>query len=1205
MSPALALDGQHTLSLRPYQLDVIAKSEAAEARGCRRQLWVLPTGTGKAQPVDEPVLTPDGWRPIGELQVGDRVIGADGLPAMVKGVFPQGVRPVFRVTFDDGAWTRCDPEHLWTVATDTDLSTDVPWRTMTTAQLVFRGLTSPEGRRRWRVPVMAAAAGDDLALPVPAYTLGVLLGDGCLRRRESVTFTTADLSIAANVAVELPELRIVRVKDDRVPTFRISSGIGCTPNPVTAGLRLLGLMGKGSLEKEIPEPYLRATLRDRLRLLQGIMDTDGTQGRTGTTFTTISPRLAEGVAELVRSLGGVVRTSSRIPTYSHLGERRQGQLAYTLRFRLPAGVEPFSIARKRVRWQANPTRLAPTRKIRVIEPDGEAEQVCIMVDAPDSLYVTRSHIVTHNTVCFVALAAKRGDRTLIIAHRDELIGQAAAKARQWWPDADIGTVKAERNEVWAQDIVVASVQSLSPARLARLGHFGLVIVDECFPAGTMVGERRIEDVKVGDLVPSYDETTGEVVDRPVLKVMTRPSPGLLRVTFEDGTDLVCTSGHPLMTSEGWEIAGGLTHGASVLSFAHHADTSGDDLRGVQRTDDLDGQLQDQQVEVDGAGVLLRPVPEGKRISAEFDQDGSDQPQARLGTNAGTEPDAPTGVGGEDASDLAADRAPTISAGRQREGALATADRPRQRADVAYRVDREDGEAPATGGADALQTGHRSPDLQGGDRGGRAIAWLAGPPRSRPSQGRVPQWKRVARVEVLEPGSDGRYDGDCPDGLVYNLHVAGTNTYLVGDGVVAHNCHHASSASYTRVLTGLRAGTAGGPLLVGVTATPDRADGKGLDSHFSEIVVSYDILWAIRAGYLVDIRCKEVKLENLRLENVTVSRGDYAEGQLGRAMTDANAPWHIVKAWKQLAAGRLTASFHPTILAAQEQAQEFNAQGVPAACVSGVDIEERRRILRALEAGRLKVVTNAAVLTEGWDFPALSCIIQARPTKSRGLYVQIVGRSLRPFPGKDDALVLDVTDSSERMDLCSVPTLFGVEKRKVVRQERTVTEALDEQAQEKIREAARQPQAPRTTGDVVTRDVDLFKAHGVKPGRVAWAKTRLGGFAASAGKISVVMEQTSKDCWRVVTVDQAGKRNVLMANVPLTLAQGIADDYVRNNAPEKLTNRFASWRKKPPTDKQLVLAQKLGIGVRPEWSSGEVARAIDARFAEIRLAKARR
>lgn len=412
-----------------------------------------------------------------------------------------------------------------------------------------------------------------------------------------------------------------------------------------------------------------------------------------------------------------------------------------------------------------------------------------------------------------------------------------------------------------------------------------------------------------------------------------------------------------------------------------------------------------------------------------------------------------------------------------------------------------------------------------------------------------------------------------------------------------------------MLTTLRAGEDDGPLLIGVTATPGRADGKGLggdDGHFTEIVVNKDILFGIRSGYLVDIRCKEVKLANLRLEGVAQTRGDFADGGLGKAMADADAPWHIAKAWKLLATGRPTASFHPTIEAAKSQAAEFMAQGVRSACVSGASLDDRRRMLRDLADGRLQVVTNAMVLTEGWDFPPLSCIVQARPTKATGLYQQIVGRGLRPYPGKDDCLVLDVTGSSEKIDLCSVPSLFGIEKARM-RKPITVTEALEEKAAEKPKPVKAKP-GPRTTGDVVTRDVDLFRQHGVKPSKVSWGNTRAGGFAAGAGKMSVVMEpsrMTGGDAWTVATISEKGERTVLMDGVPLSLATTIAEDHVRANAPASLVDRARKWRKDKPTDQQLALAQRLHIGVPDTATKGDVSTMIDARMAEIRAAKASR
>ena len=103
------------------------------------------TGLGKAQPVDEPVATPNGWKAIGDLHIGDEVMSDDGKPTSVLGVFPQGKRPIYRVTMNDGSWTDCDPEHLWVVATDLQLSRGQGWQCLSLADIV-RARTTPNSR---------------------------------------------------------------------------------------------------------------------------------------------------------------------------------------------------------------------------------------------------------------------------------------------------------------------------------------------------------------------------------------------------------------------------------------------------------------------------------------------------------------------------------------------------------------------------------------------------------------------------------------------------------------------------------------------------------------------------------------------------------------------------------------------------------------------------------------------------------------------------------------------------------------------------------------------------------------------------------------------------------------------------------------------------------------------------------------------------
>lgn len=424
-------------------------------------------------------------------------------------------------------------------------------------------------------------------------------------------------------------------------------------------------------------------------------------------------------------------------------------------------------------------------------------------------------------------------------------------------------------------------------------------------------------------------------------------------------------------------------------------------------------------------------------------------------------------------------------------------------------------------------------------------------------------------------------------------------------VIADEAHHCSSASWTRALSTLRAGEANGPLLLGVTATPDRADGKGLDSHFDKIVFNYDLLWLIREGYLVDIRAVEVQMKNLRLENVKVRHGDYADGELGAAMTAANAPWWIVKSWREHAAGKKTLVFMPTVENAEDVAAEFNANGIRAASVSGTThIDERRKILRDFSSGRIQVLTNVGVATEGYDEPSIECVVMGRPTKSRGLFVQCVGRGVRLHPGKSELLLLDVTSTSATLDLCSVADLAGVEKKAM--KGRSLVQAVEDREAAEAAAAAKlaariASSRLRPDADMVSREVSLFKGGQpqTRARRLTWRKRR-GVFSADAAGMTLVMEPMGGDRYRVLSV--VGKvSSVVMEGVPLALAQGVAEQHARgtNGADAK---PVVHNPKGAPTDKQLAFAQKLGLSIPPGTTKGELSRRIDA---ELSARKARR
>jgi phosphate starvation-inducible protein PhoH and related proteins len=364
---------------------------------------------GRAQPTDTPVLTPEGFRRIGDLSVGDLVVGSDGDPTPVIGVYPQGEKDIYRVTAQDGASTLCTGDHFWAVATRDDRRRSRPLRVLTTREMI--GNLRAGHYHRYELPLLSAPVCFPAAdVPLEPYALGLLLGDGCLTGRTTPSVATRDPELAAAVGWMLPgvEARPLGGPDFIPRRVKVPGQVVTTENPVTSVARRLGLDGTRSHTKFVPPIYLYNSADVRLGVLQGLLDSDGgpvvqAAGRTcRIQYTTTSRRLRDDVLFLVRSLGGIAYAHTR-QAQGRTPGRAQGRAvyhrhdAYTLDIRLPAGIQPFRLGRKLTRYRAAGGG-EPTRFVDRIEPAGSAEAVCIAVAAADSLYVTEDFLLTHNTL---------------------------------------------------------------------------------------------------------------------------------------------------------------------------------------------------------------------------------------------------------------------------------------------------------------------------------------------------------------------------------------------------------------------------------------------------------------------------------------------------------------------------------------------------------------------------------------------------------------------------------------------------------------------------------------------------------------------------------------------------------------------------------------------------------------------------------------
>ena len=377
-------------------VDMIMDKEVTICKG--------PSGSGKAQPLYSTIYTPNGPITMGEAKIGVEVCTPDGKSAFIDGVFPQGIKDYYRIHFSDKTFVDCCGEHLWKVFTINDRCSDSKHGTgrFTIAQTKeMIGSVLKKGKKNYKLPVTNPVYYKKRLLPLEPYLLGALLGDGGMTGT-STMFTSKDSEIIEHVrnSVSIYGLEINPTKatlESRAYDYTIAqpNRQGQPSNYITQTTREMGLRCKSEF-KFIPKDYLYSSLEDRIALMQGLMDTDGTVDKKSgcPSLSTSSVKLRDDFCELVRSLGGIATISIK---------KTKCLDNFIININLPNDILPFRLTRKAELVKLKTKYLTP-RFITEIEYIGEIEQQCISVDSEEHLYLTDNHIVTHNTYCALAKA---------------------------------------------------------------------------------------------------------------------------------------------------------------------------------------------------------------------------------------------------------------------------------------------------------------------------------------------------------------------------------------------------------------------------------------------------------------------------------------------------------------------------------------------------------------------------------------------------------------------------------------------------------------------------------------------------------------------------------------------------------------------------------------------------------------------------------
>jgi superfamily II DNA or RNA helicase len=429
-------------------------------------------------------------------------------------------------------------------------------------------------------------------------------------------------------------------------------------------------------------------------------------------------------------------------------------------------------------------------------------------------------------------------------------------------------------------------------------------------------------------------------------------------------------------------------------------------------------------------------------------------------------------------------------------------------------------------------------------------------------------------------------------------------------LICDEAHHAVASTYRTIFEHFGAFDEAQPLRVaGFTATLVRGDKAKLSDVWEDVAIKISIAFMIRSGYLLDVKGKRVEVPDLNLKNVKVTGGDYQEGALGDALVDAMAPEITAKAYVEHALDRKGIGFAPTVDSAYLFSKAFEEAGVLSEVVHGaLARDERRAILARLKSGETRFVWSVMALTEGFDEPTVSVAVIARPTKSNGLYQQMVGRVLRP----DLSLAPDDRGHALILDVVGISRIHGLQSLVDLSTRDDLPEDLDEDLSlleledlilDEIGEVgplAGQLAEQWYVGPAETREFDPLgrdskRTWGRTPDGNYWLayvgpRARPGDSADPGGYVIVAPSLAGEPgtwdvawCTKNVNGGRAGRTE--HAGLPFEMALAWAEEEVDQRGgfgTKTLTSKKAKWRDEPATRGMAAKARYV-----PGWGGAKI------------------
>lgn len=631
----------------------------------------------------------------------------------------------------------------------------------------------------------------------------------------------------------------------------------------------------------------------------------------------------------------------------------------------------------------------------------------------------------------------------VIAHRNELVSQASCTLALWGiphkiigSNSTVGQIIRKHREKYGKSFVnpsattaVIGVDTLI-ARAENLKDWAkqihLWVIDECFPNETRIstpqGYKNIEDVKIGDEVIAFNEKTQQFSVQKVNYLFKKETPKeMMSLTITGHHVIKCTCNHPFWTKRGWVKAENLTLEDEVLY-----ETSDSEMYSLWKGNNNNKLRQNKTLQRNRKNLLFQRMY--KQISRKniIGNNGSNESQVCFGTYEIEKSNAKSRNEKKSFRHFKSYKTQTYSTRWKRKTTTGSREKTfRTFATSRFYISMccKNRAFQRWNLSTLLQNRCWKFKIENRNRSRRCIPSQSTTQNARREKRQIFKWVRLEDIKIYKSGNNGKYR----ESYVYNIGVDKFHTYIA-NGVVVHNCHHTTINNKWGKAVELFVNAYG----LGVTATPNRADGQGIgrcaDGYMDDIIKGPSMRSLIDRGFLADYEIVCPK-SDLNVDDSPLSKnGDWSNQTLRKAAKKSKIVGDVVNNYIMYASGRQAIVFATDVDTAEEISQDFNANNIRAVSLNGKSQTAfREQSINLFASGKIQVLINVDLFDEGFDVPACDVCIMARPTASLGKFLQQIGRVLRPAPNKV-ALIIDHVSNVIRHGLPDMHREWSLDRR---------------------------------------------------------------------------------------------------------------------------------------------------------------------------------